>query len=77
MLDVVRDKERATLKAVLTVWRDRLDNILALRSCAPTTRTYDVTAPTGSVGFTADDWLTSILDFLRYGLRPSERPRSA
>ncbi|RUS91046.1 hypothetical protein EGW08_001174, partial [Elysia chlorotica] len=31
MLAVVRDKERATVKAVLTVWRDRLDNILAAR----------------------------------------------
>ncbi|GFR64970.1 laccase-2 [Elysia marginata] len=37
----------------------------------------------GSVGFTADDWLTSpvspsaILDLLRYGLRPPERAHSA
>lgn len=29
--EVIKDKERATLKAVLTVWRDRVDNILADR----------------------------------------------
>ncbi|GFR98703.1 hypothetical protein ElyMa_004509600 [Elysia marginata] len=53
------------------------------RPCAPETITYDLITPIGSVGFTVDDWLTgpvtlsTILDFLRYGLRPPERARGA
>ncbi|GFR86867.1 hypothetical protein ElyMa_004208800 [Elysia marginata] len=52
-------------------------------SCAPTTITYDVITPKGSVGFTADDWLagpvspSAILDFLRYELLPPKRARGA
>ncbi|GFR57654.1 hypothetical protein ElyMa_001750100 [Elysia marginata] len=43
---------------------------------------HDVKTPIGSVGFTADDWLTSpvsppaILHFVRYGLRLHERANS-
>ncbi|GFS12664.1 vitamin K epoxide reductase complex subunit 1-like [Elysia marginata] len=48
------------------------------RPCAPTTIIYDVITPKGSVGFTADDWLTcpsAILDFLLNGLRLPKRAR--
>ncbi|GFR99409.1 hypothetical protein ElyMa_001043400 [Elysia marginata] len=53
------------------------------RPCVPTTIKYDVITPTGNLGFTADDWLTSpvspsaILDFSRYGPRPPEPACSA
>ncbi|GFR98211.1 hypothetical protein ElyMa_006344300 [Elysia marginata] len=53
------------------------------RLCAPTTITYDLITPVGSVGFTAGDWLTgpvspsATLNLLRYGLRPPERACSA
>ncbi|GFR78777.1 hypothetical protein ElyMa_002272300 [Elysia marginata] len=47
------------------------------------TITYDVITPIGRVGFPVQHWLTgpirlsAILDFLRYGLRPPKRARSA
>ncbi|GFS22249.1 epidermal growth factor-like protein 7 [Elysia marginata] len=53
------------------------------RLCAPSTITYDVITPIGSVSLKADNWLASpvspsaILVFLCYGLRPPERARSA